>query len=111
MNTEPKRATFEQALRGYDEQFRRELADAIVEAIAKASHCDGVTARVIRVHETADAVVDALITVLALSPNLAVPSELRKAADALRERLRREVPVAREQGIPKIIDAACEGNA
>jgi hypothetical protein len=105
------RTSYARAAAGYDEQFRRELAGEIITAIAKASVVADAPVMAIRTTETLDALADALVTVLAIVPRMDVPSELRKAAEALARRLRRDVARARAEGAADILGARVEGHA
>ena len=75
------------------------------------SQVNDINAVVIRTTETADALADVLVTVLAMVPRFDTPSELRKTSDALRARIRREAAQARAEGVADILGAQREGRA
>jgi hypothetical protein len=87
----PPHRKYSHAVKGYDEYFERVLADAIIEVIARESHVTDVNACVIRTGETASALVTVLTTMLAMSPDMHVPSHLRQAVEQISKRIRRDV--------------------
>jgi hypothetical protein len=100
------RAGLQRALEGYDENFRRELAGKILEAIAEASRLEGSPPiMAIRTTETLDALADCLVMTLTAVPAMSVPSKLRAAAEALAKRVRREVARGRAGGVADILGA------
>jgi hypothetical protein len=107
----PGKTSFGRALAGYDPEFRRALADKIITVIASASVIEDAPVIAIRTNETLDALADALITTLALVPDMDVPSKLRQAAENLTKRIRREVARARAEGVGDILGAQREGHA
>jgi hypothetical protein len=86
-----RRTSFARAAAGYDDEFRKRLADAIAIAIAETSLVTDANVIAIRTGETADALIDCLITVLSLSPHYDVPSHLREFAEYLAKKIRRDV--------------------
>jgi hypothetical protein len=87
--------TYERATRAYDDAHERELADAIMTAIAEASKVSDANALVLRTGEAASALVTVLAAVLALSPTAArSPTAIRKTVDELGKRLRRLLAAA-----------------
>jgi hypothetical protein len=92
------RTSYARAAAGYDADFRKRLADAICTAIAETSLCTDAKVLCLRTGETRDALVDCLITVMALSPHYDVPSHLREFAEQLARKIRREV--ARQRADP-----------
>jgi hypothetical protein len=86
------RTTYQRAAAGYDEAFERELVDAVMEAIARASMVTDANAIVMRTGETASALVTVLAATLALSPQACrSPSAIRKLTDEIRRRLLRRI--------------------
>jgi hypothetical protein len=76
----------ERAQAGYDVAFERELAEAIIGAIADASMIDGII--VIRTGEMASALTTVLACALALSPAaVRSPKAIREVANAVRRKL------------------------
>src|SRR6516162_9379833 len=88
---EPDRPPFARALAGYDPEFRRVLVSKLIEVITRTSIVADANVCAIRTAETADALVDCLIFSLSLSPQMDVPSDLRRTAEQFAKRLRREV--------------------
>ena len=85
------RTDYARAARGYDDEFRKLLTDAICKAIAEASLITDANLLVLRTGETRDALVDVLITVMSLTPHYDVPSHLREFAEDLANKIRRDV--------------------
>jgi hypothetical protein len=98
--------TLKRARAGYDPEFRRKLADAVLTAIAEKSIVTDAAVMAVRTSETMDALADILIAIMALVPNFDTPSELRKATDALAKRVRHEVARARAEGVGDILGAS-----
>jgi hypothetical protein len=85
------RTNYARAVAGYDDAFRQHLTDTVFTAIAKASFVTDTNALVLRTGETRDALVDCLITIMALTPHFDVPSHLREFAEHLGKKVRRDV--------------------
>ena len=107
------RFSLKRAVAGYDPEFRQRLAGENMGAIVRESLIEGPTRiLVIRTTESADALADVLISILAMVTKFDTPSELRKAADVLRARVRRDVAQARAEGAADILGASrWEGTA
>ena len=86
-----ERTTYAKAVAAYDVEFERLLADAIIETIATKSLVTDANVMVLRTGETATALVIALETIMALSPLMDTPSELRKFAEHTAKRLRKNI--------------------
>jgi hypothetical protein len=101
MTAEFPRTTYAQAVREYDEDFKRALITEIVNAIARASLVTDPDLRVmaIRTGETCEALLSCLISFAAMSPHFDTPSHLREFAETLAKRFRRDVARARAEGI------------
>ena len=104
-----KPANFQRAMAGYDDKFRQHLTEAIVRTIANELIVVDPRVMAIRTTETLDALVDALVAVMAMVPRFDTPSELRCAAEALAKRLRREVARARAEGVADRLMGARDG--
>jgi hypothetical protein len=107
--SDERRTTFEQACRGYDEQFANSLTDDILRTIARASLVTDANVLAVRTGETAAALVNCLGTVLALCPDSDVPSRLRQRIDYIAKKLQRDVAKARAEGIADRILGATRG--
>jgi hypothetical protein len=108
----PPRPTLARATEGYDQQFRERLTAALVETIARESMVADANVMAIRTTETADALADAMASMLTLNPAMSVPSVLRKTCEALCKKLRVDVGRARAQGVGDILGASqFRGNA
>jgi hypothetical protein len=105
------RTPYARAVHGYDPEFRHILTEQIITAIARASALQDAPIVAIRTSETLDALSDALITMLALVPDMDVPSKLREAAENLARRVRREVARARAEGLGDRLGVRHEGHA
>jgi hypothetical protein len=92
------RTTYERATREYDEKFKRDLIEEIVSAIFKASMVTDANVMALRVGETTEALLSCLIATAALSTHFDTPSHLRKFAEHVEKRIRREVSKARAEG-------------
>jgi hypothetical protein len=86
---------YARAVAGFDEQFRDALMAEIIGTVAECSVITDAPLLAIRTGETADALLRCLITVLALSPQMDNPRELREYAALIAKRIRREVAKAR----------------
>jgi hypothetical protein len=93
--------TYARAAAGYDVEFRRSLTEAICKAIAEASLVTDASILCLRTGETRDALVDVLITTMALTPHYDVPSHLREFAEALAKKIRRDVARLRADPCPE----------
>jgi hypothetical protein len=93
--------SFARAAAGYDDEFRRRLADAITTAIAETSLVTDANVMAIRTGETRDALIDCLITVMSMSPHYDVPSHLREFAEYLAKKIRRDVARYRADPRPR----------
>jgi hypothetical protein len=100
MNEIP-RTTYERAVAGYDDAFRKRLADAILTAIAKASVLSDANVMCLRTAESRDALVDVLISILGLTPHYDTPSHLREFVEHLAKKVRREVARLRAEPCPE----------
>jgi hypothetical protein len=100
MTAESPRTSYAQAVREYDEDFKRALITEIVTAITKASMVTDPELRVmaIRTGETCEALLSCLISFAAMSPHFDVPSHLRQFAENTAKRIRRDVARARAEG-------------
>jgi hypothetical protein len=96
-----RRTSFARAAAGYDDEFRKRLADALFTAIAETSLVTDANVMAIRTGETRDALVDCLITVMAMSPHYDVPSHLREFAEHLAKKIRRDVTRLRADPPPE----------
>jgi hypothetical protein len=85
------RTTYERATGGYDDEFRKRLADAILVTIAETSLVTDANVMAIRTAESRDALVTCLITIMAMTPYYDVPSHLREFAEHLAKKVRRDV--------------------
>ena len=92
------RTSYERATREYDEDFKRALITEIVSAIFVASKCTDANVVALRVGETTEALISCLCATAALSPHFDTPSHLRKFAEHVEKRIRREVSKARAEG-------------
>jgi hypothetical protein len=95
------RTTFERATAGYDDEFRKRLVDAIIRAVAEASILSDANVMCLRTGETRDALVDCLITIMAMAPYYDVPSHLREDAERLAKKIRRDVARLRAEPCPE----------
>jgi hypothetical protein len=95
----PRHRTYAGASEGYDEQFERLLADAIITAIAEQSRVDDVNAIVLRTGEMVAALTTVLGTALTLCPDTHVPSRLRAMVEQIGKQLRRDVARAKAKGL------------
>jgi hypothetical protein len=86
---------YARAAAGFDEQFRDALMAEIIGTVAECSVLTDAPLLAIRTGETADALVRCLIAVLAMSPQMDNPRELREHATLIAKRIRREVAKAR----------------
>jgi hypothetical protein len=105
------RTTFARAYKGYDSDFKHQLTKKIAEAIMHASMVTDANVCAIRTAETADALIGCLIAVLAMSPSMDVPSELRETVDGFAKQLRHGVAQARAEGVADIFGAQRQGHA
>jgi hypothetical protein len=85
------RTPYARATAAYDPAFEQSLADAIIETIATKSLVSDANVMVLRTDETATALVIALETIMALSPTMDTPSELRRFAEHTAKRLRKNI--------------------
>jgi hypothetical protein len=92
---------YARAASGYDADFRKRLADAIFTAVAEASLVTDANVMVFRTGETGDALIDCLITVMALTPFYDTPSHLREFAEDLAKKIRRDVARLRADPPPE----------
>jgi len=115
MTAESPRTSYAQAVREYDEDFKRALITEIVTAITKASMVTDPELRVmaIRTGETCEALLSVLISFAAMSHYFDTPSHLREFAEGAAKRIRREVAKARAEGFCEdfIFGARKGGNA
>jgi hypothetical protein len=89
------RTPYARAVAGYDEAHERALADAIMAAIAEASHVSDCNALVLRTGECASALLTVLASILAMSPSaIRSLTAQRRTLDELGKRLRRRVAAA-----------------
>jgi hypothetical protein len=95
------RTDYARSAAGYDDEFRRSLTAAICKAIAEASLISDANLLVLRTGETRDALVDCLISVMSLTPHYDVPSHLREFAEALANKMRRDVARLRADPCPE----------
>jgi hypothetical protein len=94
---------FERALAGYDPDHTTTLANAICKAIAEASLIPGEPPILaLRTGEAADALMLALVQVMAMSPTTQSPTKLREFAENIRKRIIRDVP--RAQSDPDVVN-------
>jgi hypothetical protein len=91
MNVNDYRTNYARASAGYDDAFRKHLADAICKAIAETSLISDASLIVLRTVESRDALVDVLITIMGLSPFYDTPSRLREFAEHLAKKVKRDV--------------------
>jgi hypothetical protein len=91
MSDERRRTTYSRAAAGYDGDFHKYLSGEIFDAIARASLVTDAHVMVFRTGETRDALIDCLITVMALTPHYDVPSHVREFAERLAKKIRRDV--------------------
>jgi hypothetical protein len=106
------RTTYERATAGFDPEFSDALVAEITDVIAKASIVTDQPIMALRTGETAEALIIALISTLALTPSMDSPTALRKFVDALAKRIRRSVARARAEGIgDRLHGSRREGNA
>ena len=96
-----RRTTNARAAAGYDDVFRKRLADAIITTIAETSLCTDAAIMCIRTGETRDALVDVSITIMSLTPFYDTPSHLRKFALGLAKKIRRDVAKHRARPCPE----------
>ena len=92
------RATLERACREYDLAHRTRLTSEIIKTIVRESRVTDANVVAIRTSELTDALADVLVTVLAMVPDMDVPSHLRQATENLCKRVRRDVAKARAEG-------------
>jgi hypothetical protein len=95
------RTNYARAVAGYDDDFRKRLAGAILTAIAETSLVTDAKVMCLRTGETRDALVDCLITIMALTPFYDVPSHLREYAEQLAKKIRRDVARHRAELCPE----------
>ncbi len=106
---------FERALRGYDGDFQRRLADVLFRALVEASTIETTPGAppvvCLRTGESIDATVDVLITMMSTVAAYDNPATLRKHCEAFAKKVRREVGRARAEGIADILGGAKAGHA
>jgi hypothetical protein len=95
------RTSYARASTGYDDAFRKHLADAICKAIAEVSLITDANLLVLRTGETRDALVDVLITVMGLTPFYDTPSRLREFTEHLAKKVKRDVARLRADPPPE----------
>jgi hypothetical protein len=95
------RTDYARAAAGYDDEFRRHLAETIFSAIAEVSFVTDANLICLRTGETRDALVDCLISVMSLTPHYDVPSHLREFAETLAKKIRRDVARFRAEPCPE----------
>jgi hypothetical protein len=93
---QPSSGTYRRAVAGYDDEHRENLVAAIVTALAKESVLADAKIMALRTGELTDALLSVLIGILAMSPETNTPTKLRQFAEAIRKRVIRGVPQARE---------------
>lgn len=86
-----RRTSYARADASYDPDFRRHLAETIFTAIAEASFLTDADVLCLRIGETRDALVDCLISVMALTPFQDTPSHLCEFTEDLGKKIRRVV--------------------
>jgi hypothetical protein len=91
--------SYTHAAKGFDCEFEQHLAARITEVIALESRVDDVAAIVLRTCETITALTTCSATMLALCPELDVPSKLRRAVEQLAKRIRRDAARANAEGL------------
>jgi hypothetical protein len=96
MSAPAARTTYGRAVAGYDDDFKRELAEQITTAIFEASIVTDAKACAIRTGETTDALVTVLATLIAMRPEAKVPSQLRTLCEDIGRRLHRDVKAFHE---------------
>jgi hypothetical protein len=107
------RTTYARAQAGYDVEFERVLADAIIETIATKSLVTDANIMALRLGETAAALVIVLEMIMGLSPTMDTPSELRKFAEHTAKRLRKNITKLRAdpEFAASVFGARKEGSA
>jgi hypothetical protein len=95
------RTNYERATSGYDDDFRKRLADAILRVIGESSVVTDAKVMCLRTAESRDALVDCLISVLSLTPFYDTPSHLREFAEHLAKKVRRDVARLRAEPCPE----------
>jgi hypothetical protein len=100
MTIEFPHASYERAVREYDDEFCRALSAAIVNTIAETSVITEADFKILmlRVGETLGALTTVMVSFAAMSPQFDVPSNLRTFAENTARRIRREVSRARAEG-------------
>jgi hypothetical protein len=83
--------TLERARAGFDHAFERRLVEVITKAIAEASAVSDANAVVLRTGEMIGALTTTVASTIALSPHARSPTALRRAADEISKRIRRQV--------------------
>jgi hypothetical protein len=95
------RTSYARAAAGYDDAFRKHLAEVIFTAIAETSFVTDANVLCLRTGETGDAMGDCLISVMALTPFYDTPSHLREFAEGLAKKIRRDVARFRANPCPE----------
>jgi len=88
---------YARATASYDDDFRRRLIEEIITAIAKASLVTDANVMA-RTGEMIEALTSCLIATASLNPHFGTPSHLRKFAEELAKRVRREAAKAQAEG-------------
>jgi hypothetical protein len=96
MTDADNRTTYERAT-GYDRAHEQALVAVITKAIAEASIVVDANALVFRTGETAEALLEVLAGVIAISPlSTRSPTAIRKTIENLAKRLRQKIAVAEQ---------------